>query len=166
MRTIRRIVAVGAGVVIVAAMGILNPNVAWADAYGCVLQTPNVHRSTHSGGTRLNFVPVLTCASAPKAIGMGVSLQRKSGSSWVNVPWTTELLDNKAKYIRISLSLPCTTVGVTYRGGARKKIDGVWSGWQYSNSFTPTCQGAGGGGGGGGGGSWSIPQNVLETQRF
>lgn len=155
----RKAIGLVVGLLTVAASTFYSSTPASADS--CTISTPNVHISTHSGYTRMNFVPSVTCATpAKKLLDLNASVQVWDGDSWVsNSGWTMSELDASSTYVRYSLSKPCSAFTAKYRGRARKNVDGVWSAWKYSNATALSCPDSDGGGGGGGGGSWSVPMD-------
>lgn len=148
----------GSTVLLSVATGIVSSVVfaspAQADPFGCTVSTPNVHISTHSGGTRLNFVPSVSCVSRPsRSLLLEAQVQKLINGSWVNADFSGATLNNTPTYVRLSLSGARLANTTTYRGRARKIVDGLTSAWQYSSATS--IPGVGNGGGGGGG--WAVP---------
>lgn len=159
-RSRRRCVGLIVGLLtVVASTMYAAPSAAAAEV--CTLTTPNVHISTHSGGTRMNFVPYVKCTKpAKELLDLNTQVQIKVDGSWVTTSgWTLSQLEASPTYVKYSISHSCSALAAKYRGRARYNYDGAWSAWKYSGVTTLSCPSSGGGGGGGGGGSWSVPAN-------
>lgn len=87
----------------------------------CTITTPNMHISTHSGGTRMNFVPYVKCTKPAKIIpDLNAAVQIYVDGSWVTTSgWTLSNLEASSTYVKYSVSHACSAFASRYRGRAR-----------------------------------------------
>ena len=135
---------------------ILSAPSAWAAS--CEARAHNVHASAHVPGT-MNAVVEAVCDFDPPAyLYLDGQVQYLSNGAWLTSSGgSSSLLDDRAEYVRKSLSKSCSgnSPFIVYRSRARygigsSRTTATWSGWVASGQSSVNC----GSGGGGGGGGW------------